>query len=66
MTARVLGWFVRRIWAPVVVAAAVGVQHTADMYAATGEFRWQALRVLIAVCALFTGIVTALTPRSTR
>jgi hypothetical protein len=63
MTARVLGWVARRLWAPVAVGAATGVQYTADMYSTTGDPVWVRLRVLIAVCALFAGIVAAHTPR---
>jgi hypothetical protein len=65
VTAWVLGWVARRIWPPAVIAAAVGVDHTARMAERTGDPLWDRLRVLIAVCALFAGIVAALTPRST-
>lgn len=64
--ARVLGWVARRIWAPAVIAAALGIQYTADMYARTGDPVWFRLRALIAVTAAACGAVAALTPRSTR
>lgn len=66
MTVRVLGWVARRLWPPVVVVAAVGIQHTADMYARTDDPVFTGLRAAIAIAAVAAGVSAVYTTRSTR
>jgi hypothetical protein len=65
VTARVLGWVARRLWAPVAIAAAVGIDHTAYLAADTGDPVWVRLRAVIGVAAVGTGIFAVYTTRST-